>query len=92
MNPNELMERYNTIINKVPEEQIAFLQNLNYVNSLLQKEQKQKKIGKQFLKELLYLKNKHLIIKKVYLHIINKELFKIVLFYINIIKLLRNMV
>ena len=40
MNPNELMERYNTIINKVPEEQIAFLQNLNYVNSLLQKEQK----------------------------------------------------
>lgn len=40
MNPNELMERYNTIINKVLEEQIAFLQNLNYVNSLLQKEQK----------------------------------------------------
>lgn len=40
MNPNELMERYNTIINKVHEEQIAFLQNLNYVNSLLQKEQK----------------------------------------------------
>lgn len=40
MNPNELMERYNTIINKVPEELIAFLQNLNYVNSLLQKEQK----------------------------------------------------
>lgn len=40
MNPNELMERYNTIINKVPEEQITFLQNLNYVNSLLQKEQK----------------------------------------------------
>lgn len=40
MNPNELMERYNTIINKVPEEQIAFLQNLNYVNFLLQKEQK----------------------------------------------------
>ena len=31
MNPNELMERYNTIINKVPEEQITFLQNLNYV-------------------------------------------------------------
>lgn len=40
MNPNELMERYNTIINKVLEEQIAFLQNLKYVNSLLQKEQK----------------------------------------------------